>query len=297
MSEPLPTVPVFSRATTPGRPQEEGVGGSVARVAVQTPRFPDWRRGARVVESCTAIVGFLLLWEALPRLGWVSAAYLSPPSAVVRAIVLLAASGEIWQHVGASVFRSLLGLLMASVAGTGVGLVLGGFRRAERIVDPLFQLLRQISAFALFPVFLLFLGIGESSKIAIIVWAAFWPVLLNTIAGVKQVEQVFVDSARSMGAGQRFIFAKVVLPSALPNILTGIRLAGAYSITALVAAEMIGARAGLGFYTLNSQETFQIPDMYAGIVLLAACGWLLNLFLSGLEKRLLRWRVGIGQRG
>jgi NitT/TauT family transport system permease protein len=251
----------------------------------------------RVFERSIALVGFLLLWELLPRLGIVSSAYLSPPSAVLVAIAHLFNSGEVWKHIGASAFRSLAGLLLAVAAGIVSGFLLGWFRRAERIADPLYQLLRQVSAFALFPVFMLFLGIGESSKIAIIVWAAFWPVLLNTISGVKQVEQIFIDCARSMGATQAFIFAKVILPAALPQILTGIRLAGAYSITALVAAEMIGARSGLGFYTLNSQETFQIPDMYAGIVLLALFGLLINYGLSLLERKLLRWRVGIAQNG
>lgn len=248
-------------------------------------------------ERSIALIAFAALWELLPRLGIVSTAYLSPPSQVALAIARLVDGGDVWKHLGASALRSISGLLLAVVGGVVCGFALGWFRRAERIVDPLYQLLRQVSAFALFPVFMLFLGIGESSKIAIIVWAAFWPVLLNTISGVKQVERVFIDCARSMGATQGFIFAKVVLPAALPEILTGIRLAGAYSITALVAAEMIGARSGLGFYTLNSQETFQIPDMYAGIVLLALFGLLINKSLSMLERRLLRWRVGLAQNG
>lgn len=251
----------------------------------------------RVFERSVALVAFLLLWEFLPRAGIVNSAYLSPPSAVLVAIAHLFESGEVWKHLGSSAFRSIAGLLLAVAAGIIGGFLLGWFRRAERIADPLYQLLRQVSAFALFPVFMLFLGIGESSKIAIIVWAAFWPVLLNTLSGVKQVERIFIDCARSMGAKQGFIFAKVILPAALPQILTGIRLAGAYSITALVAAEMIGARSGLGFYTLNSQETFQIPDMYAGIVLLALFGLLINYGLSLLERKLLRWRVGIAQNG
>jgi NitT/TauT family transport system permease protein len=266
----------------------------------ETQSPPAQRRNLRlsvVLERSIALVVFVLLWECLPRLGIVSAAYLSPPSQVVVAIVKLVQSGDVWVHLGASAWRSLSGLLVAVVGGVVCGVALGWFRRAERIVDPLYQLLRQVSAFALFPVFMLFLGIGESSKIAIIVWAAFWPVLLNTISGVKQVERIFVDCARSMGASQGFIFAKVVLPAALPQILTGVRLAGAYSITALVAAEMIGARSGLGFYTLNSQETFQIPDMYAGIVLLALFGLLINKSLSLLERRLLRWRIGLEQNG
>lgn len=251
------------------------------------------RAFGRLAERGLGIVLFIALWEALPRLGIVSDAYLSPPSAVVDSIVQLAAKGQLWKHVAASLQRSLGGLLLAIVAGVLLGLLMGGVRRLENIVDPVLQLFRQTSAFALFPVFILFLGIGELSKVAIIFWASFWPVLLSTIGGVKQVDRLLVNSALSMGASRRYIFLKVVLPAALPSIFTGVRLAGAYCITALVAAEMIGAHSGLGFLTLNSQETFQIPDMYAGILLLAVLGLVLNYLLALLENRLLRWRKGL----
>jgi NitT/TauT family transport system permease protein len=257
-------------------------------------RFFKFARGlGRVAERGIGIVIFLALWEALPRLGIVSEAYLSPPSAVVASIAQLIDNGQLWKHVAASLQRSLWGLLLASFAGVVLGLLIGGFKRLATIVDPVLQLFRQTSAFALFPVFILFLGIGELSKVAIIFWASFWPVLLSTVSGVKQVDRLLVNSALSMGASQRFIFFKVVLPASLPSIFTGVRLAGAYSITALVAAEMIGAHSGLGFLTLNSQETFQIPTMYAGILLLAVLGLLLNYLLALLERRLLRWRKGL----
>ncbi|MCR6476019.1 ABC transporter permease [Variovorax sp. ZS18.2.2] len=251
------------------------------------------RSFARVAERGIGIAIFLALWEALPRLGIVSDAYLSPPSAVVASIAQLVDTGQLWKHLAASLQRSLWGLLLASFFGVVLGLLIGSSKRLAAIVDPVLQLFRQTSAFALFPVFILFLGIGELSKVAIIFWASFWPVLLSTVSGVKQVDRLLVNSALSMGASQRFIFFKVVLPASLPSIFTGVRLAGAYSITALVAAEMIGAHSGLGFLTLNSQETFQIPTMYAGILLLAVLGLLLNYLLALLERRLLRWRKGL----
>jgi NitT/TauT family transport system permease protein len=251
------------------------------------------RSFGRVAERGIGIVIFLALWEALPRLGVVSDAYLSPPSAVLASIAQLVDTGQLWKHVAASLQRSLWGLLLASFSGVVLGLLIGSSKRLAAIADPVLQLFRQTSAFALFPVFILFLGIGELSKVAIIFWASFWPVLLSTVSGVKQVDRLLVNSALSMGASQRFVFFKVVLPASLPSIFTGVRLAGAYSITALVAAEMIGAHSGLGFLTLNSQETFQIPTMYAGILLLAVLGLLLNYLLALLERRLLRWRKGL----
>jgi NitT/TauT family transport system permease protein len=263
-------------------------------VARSPGRFLRFARSlGRVAERGIGIVIFLALWEALPRLGVVSDAYLSPPSAVLASIAQLVETGQLWKHVAASLQRSLWGLLLASFSGVVLGLLIGSSRRLAAIVDPVLQLFRQTSAFALFPVFILFLGIGELSKVAIIFWASFWPVLLSTVSGVKQVDRLLVNSALSMGASQRFVFFKVVLPASLPSIFTGVRLAGAYSITALVAAEMIGAHSGLGFLTLNSQETFQIPTMYAGILLLAVLGLLLNYLLALLERWLLRWRKGL----
>lgn len=262
---------------------------------VRSPsRLFKFARGlGRVAERGIGIVIFLVLWEALPRLGIVSDAYLSPPSAVIASIAQLVDTGQLWKHMAASLQRSLWGLVLASFFGVVLGLLIGSSKRLAAIVDPVLQLFRQTSAFALFPVFILFLGIGELSKVAIIFWASFWPVLLSTVSGVKQVDRLLVNSALSMGASQRFIFFKVVLPASLPSIFTGVRLAGAYSITALVAAEMIGAHSGLGFLTLNSQETFQIPTMYAGILLLAVLGLVLNYLLALLERRLLRWRQGL----
>ncbi|MGJ7536515.1 MULTISPECIES: ABC transporter permease [Variovorax] len=262
---------------------------------VRSPsRLFKFARGlGRVAERGIGIVIFLALWEALPRLGIVSDAYLSPPSAVIASIAQLVDTGQLWKHMAASLQRSLWGLVLASFFGVVLGLLIGSSKRLAAIVDPVLQLFRQTSAFALFPVFILFLGIGELSKVAIIFWASFWPVLLSTVSGVKQVDRLLVNSALSMGASQRFIFFKVVLPASLPSIFTGVRLAGAYSITALVAAEMIGAHSGLGFLTLNSQETFQIPTMYAGILLLAVLGLVLNYLLALLERRLLRWRRGL----
>ena len=151
------------------------------------------RSAGRFAERAAGIVLFLALWEALPRLGIVSDAYLSPPSAVLASIGQLLDNGQLWKHVAASLQRSLWGLVLASSAGVLLGLLIGGFRRLAAIVDPVLQLFRQTSAFALFPVFILFLGIGELSKVAIIFWASFWPVLLSTVSGVKQVDRLLVN--------------------------------------------------------------------------------------------------------
>lgn len=166
---------------------------------------------------------------------------------------------------------------------------MGWFRNFEKIVDVPLQAGRQISALALFPVFILLFGIGELSKAIIIFWASFWPILLNTTVGVKNIDPILIRSARSMGAYRRKLLVHLIVPAAAPSVFTGIRLGASYAFMVLVAAEMVGANSGLGFLVLNSQETFRIPEMYAAIITLCLFGLLINYFLLAIEKRATKW--------
>lgn len=245
-----------------------------------------------VIRRGTSLVLFVILWEVLPDAGLVDQTFFSPPSKVIKALYDLITSGEIWIHVASSLQRSLWGLGLAIVLGTVLGIFIGWFKKLEYVVDPVLQSFRQLPSLALFPVFILFFGIGEVSKVTIIFWASLWPILLNTINAVKNVDKILIDSAKSLGASQNFIFRKVVLPASLPGIMTGIRLGGTYSVIALVAAEMIGAEAGLGFLVFYSQETFKVPNMFAAITCLAIVGLSFNYFLTFIEARLTKWKSG-----
>jgi NitT/TauT family transport system permease protein len=194
------------------------------------------------------------------------------------------------RHALVSLQRAGLGLLVSAVVGVVLGLFTGYFRNIDRILSLLFQSFRQMSAFALFPVFILLFGLGELSKIIIIFWASLWPVLLNTASGVKNVDPVLINSAKSMGASKYFIFTYVILPAAAPEIFTGIRLGGSYCVMAVVAAEMIGASSGLGYLVLYSEETFNVPEMYGGIVALAVLGIGLNGILHSIERFFTSWK-------
>jgi len=240
------------------------------------------------------VAALLLAWEAIPRSGLVSARFLTPASDVLRTLWALATSGELSRHAWISLRRILLGLGVSIAVGVPLGLVMGWYRAFERTVDGPLQAGRQVSAIALFPVFILLFGIGELSKVIIIFWASVWPVLLNTITGVKGIDPLLLRSARSMSAGGPALFRKVVLPAAAPSIFTGVRLGAAYAFMVLVAAEMIGANAGLGFLVLNSQEVFRIPEMYAAIVALALFGLAVNNLLLGLERRATAWKEAGG---
>ncbi|MFD2123244.1 ABC transporter permease [Streptomyces cirratus] len=159
------------------------------------------------------------------------------------------------------------------------------------LLGPLLEVFRNTAALALLPVFVLLLGIGETSKVSIVVYACVWPILLNTISAVGNADPTLVKLARSMDLSTPRLFQKVILPASVPAIFTGIRLAGAVSILVLVAAEMIGAKAGLGYLINASQFNFAIPQMYAGIVTISAIGVAFNQLLVTIERRLSLWRV------
>jgi NitT/TauT family transport system permease protein len=226
----------------------------------------------RLFRNSVAIVVFLALWEVLPRLGWVDATFLPPFSVVVRALAEMAGSGELAAHLFASGGRALAGFLIAIGIGVPLGLFIGWYRTLAEVLDPLLELFRNTAPLALLPVFVLVLGMGETSKISMVVYSCVWPVVLNTVSGVRNVDPLLIRSARSMGLAPLALFRKVVLPASVPTVFTGIRVAGAYSILVLIAAEMVGAKAGLGYLVNYSQFTFEIPKMYAGIVLLALLG-------------------------
>ncbi|WP_283135319.1 ABC transporter permease [Rhizohabitans arisaemae] len=238
-----------------------------------------------------AIVVLLLVWELLPRLSFVDATFLPPFSDVAVAWYDLLRSGELAEHTQASLVRSLAGFGLAIVVAIPLGLVIGWYRPVAELLNPVLELFRNTAALALLPVFVLILGLGETSKISIILYACTWPILLNTINGVKTVDPLLIKSARSMGLGALRLFQKVILPASVPAIFTGIRLAGAYSILVLVAAEMVGAKAGLGYLINHSQFNFAVPDMYAGIVTISVLGLLFNQLLLRLEGRFSTWRL------
>jgi NitT/TauT family transport system permease protein len=245
----------------------------------------------RIFIRISGIIIFLVLWEIAPRLGWVDRVYLQPFSEDFLALIELVANGKIFPHLLASLQRIGLGLLLATIIGIGLGLIVGYFQRINEALDLLFQLFRQVSAFALFPVFILFFGFSEVSKVGIILWASLWPVLLNTSSGVHDVDSVLIRSVKSMGANKIYIFFRVILPATLPQIFTGIRLSGSYCVMAVVVAEMIGAKRGLGYLVFNSRESFLYPNMYAGIIMLAVVGVILNFILVAVEKRFTSWKI------
>jgi len=249
-----------------------------------------WKYLAWGLKKTIAIAIVLVLWEAMPRLGFIDPFLLPAFSDVLDKLIHLITSGDMNRHFLVSFNRSFIGFIIGVGIAIPLGIFMGWYSKLEEIVDPVLQACRSSSVLALYPVFLLLFGLGEVSKTAIIIWGTLWPALLNTITGVKNTDPVLIKAARSMGVSNFGLLYKVVIPGSLPYILMGLRLSASNSILILVAAEMIGANAGLGFMIFYMEERYAIPEMYAGIIMLSAIGVLVNYLLVSLEGRLTRWQ-------
>lgn len=237
------------------------------------------------------LIGFLILWQVGSSSGWLNPTVFPPLDLIFRALWDGLTSGALIDDIGISLQRS--GIAFAAAVGLGIplGLFMGQIAAVERALDPILQFFRQTSALALYPVFILILGLGEASKVFVIFWATLFPILLATIGGVKEVDRKLIEMARTYGATRRTVFLRVVLPASVPSIFVGLRLSATTALLLLIAAEMIGANKGLGFQVMNAQYNFQIPLMFAAIFLLAGLGLAANFALVSLQRRLCRWAV------
>ncbi|ACT00381.1 ABC transporter permease [Paenibacillus sp. JDR-2] len=244
----------------------------------------------KLFKQSIVLILLALVWQFAPLAGFADPAFLPPFSDVIQALWNLILSGELFHHFAASMIRSLSGFALALVIAIPLGLAIGWYPLARELLNPVMELFRNTAALALLPVFMLILGIGETSKIAIVLFACTWPILLNTIAAVGNVDPLLIKSARSMNLSSFKLFIKVILPASVPTIFTGIRMAGTGAILVLIAAEMVGAKEGLGYLITYSQYNFQIPEMFAGILTIALLGLLINQGLSVLERKLSKWK-------
>jgi sulfonate transport system permease protein len=208
---------------------------------------------------------------------------------------------NIWlfSHIGSDAVPSLenlgAGLAIATIAGVGLGLALGLLPVLADAVAPTVEFLRAVPGVALLPAALLLLGIGPEMKISLIAYGTIWPILLNTIDGVRGVDPVVVEVASSYRMRRRDRVLRIVLPAASPQIVAGMRTALSIGITVIIFSEMLGSTNGIGFQILAAQRSFAVSDMWAGIILLGILGYLLNLAFRGFENYLLRWHRGMRQ--
>ena len=248
-----------------------------------------WLRESRA-SGVGLIVLLLLLWQ-LSAVYVVKTPTWPPVTEILRAWYENLADGTLVRHLLATLWRQMFGYGIAVILGVSVGLAMGYFRPLYNLFEPLVEVLRPIPGPAYLPVLVLFVGIGHEMKVVLILVASFFPIVLNTYSGVRSIDRVQFDTARTLGLSTLQTFRELVLPAASPQILTGMRISLAISLILAILGEMIVSNDGLGYFTLLAQRTFKIADMYAGIFTLAVFGYVLNrLFLLG-EARLIRWHI------
>jgi NitT/TauT family transport system permease protein len=244
----------------------------------------------RIWRPLISLVVVLLAWELLGRFVLTNRLFFVPVSSVAEALVSMAADGTLLLHISAS-FRSVLfGMALAIVVGVAFGVLLGTSRTVSDYTEVYLNALYATPLVAIAPLLILWLGIGIASKIAVVFLISVFPIVISTASGVRNVDRHFIDVARAFGGKRRQIVAKVLMPAALPFLLTGIRLAIGRAIVGVVVGELFGANAGLGYLIYTSGQTFDVPALFAGIVCLAFGGVSLTWALQALERRVVRWK-------
>ena len=266
-----------------------------ALVPSVAPGFGPLRRMLRQrwFVALRAFALFTLLWWAF--FVWNgNPLQLPSPLRVVAALGSLATRGELFEHALISTTRLLIALGIAITLAVPLGFWMGRNRTADACIDPLIELLRPISGIAWLPLALFIFGVGNTLPVFIMVYVGFFPILLNTMAGVRQVDPKLIAAADTMGVGRRALLLHVLVPAALPTVMVGIRLAFAASWAAIVAAELIGAPSGLGFAIEWYRQLLMTPKVYAFIMVIGVVGYLCDLGLRALQRWLTPWSEGTG---
>ena len=243
-----------------------------------------------------SIVVLLVVWEAVVRFHLVQAFALSSPTTIIEQMVHLTATGELPRNVAASMVRIIAGYSMSLVFGAVIGILMGSFKILDDFMDPVIEVFRPVSPLAILPLAILWLGIGQTSKIFVVAYGCIFPIMLNTYAGVRSVPRSTIEAAKILGAQRDEMLLKVVLPHSLPLIMTGARISFAVSLIVIIAAEMVAADTGLGYMILTAQQTFHTPDLFVGIVTIAVIGFTGDRLLRLLRVKLCPWYIESEQR-
>jgi ABC-type nitrate/sulfonate/bicarbonate transport system permease component len=250
------------------------------------------RRRALALQA-GAVLAFLALWSVVSgvvvALRLFNPIFLPGPWMVFGSIVQLAASGQLWGHVAATLERVVVGFGTGALLALALGLPAGYFPLLRNLIEPVVEILRPIPPLAMLPLFIVWVGIGEESKIGFITYATFFPMFLTTVHAVQRVDPLLLRAAASLGARRRQLFFRVILPAALPEILTGIRLGVALAFFVIVISEFIGAEQGLGYLINDGRNFFLVPQMLGAAVLLGLLGYAAHALVAAIERRVLRW--------
>jgi ABC-type nitrate/sulfonate/bicarbonate transport system permease component len=240
--------------------------------------------------------GLLILWEIASQSGWVNPLIVPPLSKILQIFSELVGSGQIPLQILASMKRAAVGYGLAALVFIPLGIAMGLWRRAYDMFEVIVEMLRPVPPPVIIPAAILFFGLEDQMKIFVIFFSCAWPILLNTIDGVRNVDWVLLNTARTFGLSQGKIIWRVILPACSPQIMTGLRVSLPIMLILVVISEMVGSTDGIGYFVLDSQRRFKVAQMYAGMLALAILGFTLNQLFELLHRWLLSWHRGMMTR-
>lgn len=245
-------------------------------------------------RAASLLVFFSLigLWELLSRLGVVSRLYFPPATDIIVVWLRLMADGVLPLALFQTFSRMACGYFAAAALMIPAGILLGVSPRLRALFGPSIELLRPLPPPAIIPAAMLFLGIGAAMKIFVVFFACSFPILINSLDGARGVPRLFADTGRTLGAGKARLFRQVILPAALPGVMSGLRVALPISLIVAVLSEMVGSVDGIGHFIVQMQRVFSIPQMYAGVATLGLAGWFFNALFMKADRKLLAWHCG-----
>jgi NitT/TauT family transport system permease protein len=244
-------------------------------------------------ERAIGIVSPLLLlgiWEIAGQLKLIDARFFPPPSSIAHQFGVLLASGELATNTLASLKRLGLGMLLGGVPALLLGLAMGTSRPLRAAIDPLISATYPIPKSAILPLVLLIFGLGEMSKIVMVALGAFYPILINTVLGVVNIDRIYIDVGHNFRASRWQVFRTIALPGALPSIMAGVKLAAGMGLILIAISEMVAANDGIGFMIWNSWQVLTVDTMYVGLLVIAVLGFIFSVILDEIERRLIPWK-------
>lgn len=240
--------------------------------------------------SIASPLALVLLWELSARTGLIDTRFFPAPTSIVKQGVDLAGSGELWGHLSASLQRLLWGSLLGGIPALLLGIAMGLYRPVRAAIDPLISATYPVPKSAILPLILLIFGLGEASKIVMVALGVFFPVVINTISGVMQIDKIYLDVGKNFRASRWQTFRTVALPGALPSIMAGIKLGIGMGLILIAIAEMVGAKTGIGFMIWDAWQILSVETMYVGLIVISILGFLLTLILNEIEGWILPWK-------
>jgi NitT/TauT family transport system permease protein len=241
--------------------------------------------------SVLSPIMILVIWEVASRVGLVDRRFLPPPSKIVVTFVSIVADGALFLHLRATLFRVLAGFLCGVIPGVIIGIIMGLSSSIRAFIRPLIVISYPIPKIALFPLVMLFFGLGDVSNVLIVSIGVFFPVLYNTLGGVTSINRIYWDVASNFSARGLKLFLTVALPGAMPSIFTGLKLGIGMALITTVVTEYVGAREGLGFMIWFSWQVFSVGEMFVGIGVISLIGFVLTTLIEKFERVVIPWKV------